>query len=101
VLIYPWWISGGVSISKAELDRLSPGQYLNDNIIEFGLKRYVHFLEYKNLDEAYAPNENFIFSSFWYPRFKKNYKDVRRWTVKVDVFAKQYLIVPMHEGYFT
>ncbi len=45
VLIYPWWISGGVSISKAKLDRLLPGQYLNNNIIEFGLKWCVHSQE--------------------------------------------------------
>ena len=42
ILVYPASGTGAVNITRADLKRLEPGQYLNDTLIEFGLK-YVAF----------------------------------------------------------
>jgi hypothetical protein len=38
ILVYPPSGTGAVNITKADLNRLQPGEYLNDTLIEFGLK---------------------------------------------------------------
>ncbi|KAK0238163.1 hypothetical protein EDD85DRAFT_790211 [Armillaria nabsnona] len=38
MLEYPWGITGGVSIKQEDFNHLKPGVYLNDNLIEFGLR---------------------------------------------------------------
>ena len=36
--MYPFSGTGAVNVTRGDLKRLDPGQYLNDTIIEFGLK---------------------------------------------------------------
>ena len=38
ILVYPPSGTGAVNITRGDLKRLDPGQYLNDTLIEFGLK---------------------------------------------------------------
>jgi Ulp1 family protease len=38
VLSYPAGLPGAVNITNADLERLNPGAFLNDTLIEFGLK---------------------------------------------------------------
>ena len=38
ILVYPFSGTGAVNVTRGDLKRLDPGQYLNDTIIEFGLK---------------------------------------------------------------
>lgn len=38
VLVYPFLGTGAVNITRGDLKRLDAGQYLNDTVIEFGLK---------------------------------------------------------------
>lgn len=38
VLIYPFTGPGGVQITRGEHRRLEPSEFLNDTIIEFGLR---------------------------------------------------------------
>ena len=38
VLVYPFTGTGAVNVTRGDLKRLDAGQYLNDTIIEFGLK---------------------------------------------------------------
>lgn len=38
ILVYPFSGTGAVNITKGDLRRLRPGEYLNDTLIEFGLK---------------------------------------------------------------
>jgi Ulp1 family protease len=37
-LVFPPESQGAVSITTADLKRLQPGEFLNDTLIEFGLK---------------------------------------------------------------
>lgn len=50
---YPKGEVGAVPISDVELGRLEPGEFLNDNLIEFGLK-YVHITVILESDVAAA-----------------------------------------------
>jgi hypothetical protein len=38
ILVYPLSGTGAVNINKSDLNRLQPGEFLNDTLIEFGLK---------------------------------------------------------------
>ena len=38
ILMYPQTGTGGLSIMHSDLKRLEPEEYLNDTLIEFGLK---------------------------------------------------------------
>ncbi|KAK0201688.1 hypothetical protein DFS33DRAFT_1489562 [Desarmillaria ectypa] len=116
ILVYPWGTTGGVNLSKSDLNRLGPSEYLNDNLIELGLK-YKYFLsairfspflrmwhsrlERENPELA---NDTYVFSSFFYKKLSvknsdEGYNAVRRWTSKTDIFAKKYIIVPINENF--
>ncbi|PBL00031.1 cysteine proteinase [Armillaria gallica] len=95
MLQYPWGITGGVGIKREDFDRLKLGVYLNDNLIEFGLR----LLQEQLGQDKFAINKDiYVFSPFWFPKFKRKYDDVRHWTSKINIFAMKYLIIPIHEG---
>jgi len=45
ILVYPPDGPGAVNITNADLKRLRPDEFLNDTLIEFGLKSVVEDLE--------------------------------------------------------
>ncbi|KAG2009837.1 sentrin-specific protease, variant 2 [Coprinopsis cinerea AmutBmut pab1-1] len=99
VLVYPFSAPGAVNITNADLARLEPGEFLNDTLIEFGLKLWLQRLQ--ETDPALAEQVH-VFSSFFYKKLnKKNieegYNSVRKWTSKFDLFKKKYVIVPINE----
>ncbi|KAI0695754.1 hypothetical protein C8T65DRAFT_584023, partial [Cerioporus squamosus] len=102
VLVYPFYGTGAVNVTRGDLKRLDPGQYLNDTIIEFGLKVW---LEGLRKDQPELAEQVHVFNSFFYKKLvtKKNvadtYASVRKWTSKVDIFSKKYIIVPINEKY--
>ncbi|PBK62408.1 cysteine proteinase [Armillaria solidipes] len=102
MLEYPWGVTGGVGIKREDFDRLKPGVYLNDNLIEFGLR-------YNNWDKINLRLTKTFMSSVLFDfvfhvttdvlkHCVRKYDDVRRWTSKIDIFAMTYLIIPIHEG---
>ncbi|KAK0186781.1 hypothetical protein F5146DRAFT_876183, partial [Armillaria mellea] len=102
ILQYPWGARGAVSIQGEDLDHLKPGIYLNDVLIEFGL-RYMQ--DQLGQDKAAIRKDIFVFSSFWFPRFKRcvlkhshrKYEDIWHWTSKINIFAMRYLIILIHK----
>ncbi|KAG5646528.1 hypothetical protein DXG03_003295 [Asterophora parasitica] len=89
-----------VNINNADLKRLQPGEFLNDTLIEFGLKFWLRQLEESNPELA---SQVHVFSSFFYKKLnKKNmdegYESVRKWTAKINLFSKKYIIVPINEN---
>ncbi|KAJ8662962.1 hypothetical protein O0I10_001138, partial [Lichtheimia ornata] len=93
---YPPIGSGGVILYPADYNRLEKDDFLNDTLIEF----YLRWL----LDQSGTrADEIYIFSSFFYERLSNSrrgdpYEDVKRWTRKVDVFSKKFLLVPVNEN---
>ncbi|KAJ7140225.1 hypothetical protein C8R43DRAFT_892836, partial [Mycena crocata] len=99
ILVYPPNQKGAVNITNGDVTRLKPGEFLNDTLIEFGLKLWLYGLEREKPELA---KEIHIFSSFFYKKLnKKNpqegYESVRKWTSKFDLFQKKYIIIPINE----
>ncbi|KAH8654108.1 hypothetical protein BGZ60DRAFT_346927, partial [Tricladium varicosporioides] len=90
-------------VEKQDIDRLDEGEFLNDSIVNFYLRWLEHNLEQTNPDIS---RRIYFHNSFFYealtktPRGKRgiNYESVKRWTSKVDLFEKDYIIVPVCEN---
>ncbi|KAF8630950.1 hypothetical protein AX17_005306 [Amanita inopinata Kibby_2008] len=99
ILVYPQGVPGAINITNADVSRLDPGEFLNDTIIEFGLKLWHRELEASN--PALAKQVH-VFSSFFYKKlnkknFEEGYESVRKWTSKINLFEKKYIIIPINE----
>ncbi|KAJ3528935.1 hypothetical protein NM688_g7926 [Phlebia brevispora] len=99
LLVYPPSGTGAVNLTRADIQRLEPGQYLNDNIIEFALKLWHN--DFREKEPGLAEQVH-IFNSFFYKKMhvkskEDGYKSVRKWTSKFDLFKKKYIIVPINE----
>ncbi|VDD91770.1 unnamed protein product [Enterobius vermicularis] len=96
-----------IKISIKDIDALQPGELVNDNIICFYLK-YIR-------NELVSPERRdsiFFFDTFFYSSLTKgvrssknyckqlieNYESVQRRTRKVDLFSKDYIVVPICEA---
>ncbi|KAJ7784364.1 hypothetical protein B0H16DRAFT_295419 [Mycena metata] len=100
ILVYPPGQTGAVNITNGDVARLAPGEFLNDTLIEFGLKLWLQQLEKENPELV---KQIHVFSSFFYKKLnKKNaregYESVKKWTAKFDLFNKKYIVVPINEN---
>ncbi|KAG9325242.1 hypothetical protein KVV02_004182 [Mortierella alpina] len=95
--------SKSIAVRAEDVSRLDDGEFLNDTLIEFGLK-YAHAnVELKN---AALADQIYVFNTFFYQRLNtkptkgaaSSYDAVKSWTAKVDLFAMKYIIVPIHEN---
>ncbi|KAG0144488.1 hypothetical protein CROQUDRAFT_659921 [Cronartium quercuum f. sp. fusiforme G11] len=86
----------GASCTKNDLARLKPGKWLNDDLINFygvmiGLRS-----ANRTLDESPFLDIH-CFSSFFMDRFESGgHQAVHRWTKKVDLFAKDIVLIPVN-----
>ncbi|XP_017010995.2 sentrin-specific protease 6 [Drosophila takahashii] len=106
LLMYPPTGTGGLSISMKDYMCLSSGSYLNDIIIDF----YLRWLKDHVISEAQRERTH-IFSSFFHKRLttltrpinlkqtaaQKRHERVKKWTRTVDIFDKDFIIVPFNE----
>lgn len=83
-------VSGfNVDLKRSDVRRLRPGQWLNDEIINF----------YMNLLLEVANCKVHFFNTFWYPLLSSGgYNRVKSWTRRVDLFTFDKVIVPIHLG---
>ncbi|XP_071819352.1 uncharacterized protein [Apostichopus japonicus] len=102
---------GGITVSGEDMECLQQGEFLNDVIIEF----YLKYL----LEEKLTPRDRertHVFSSFFYKRLtqreygsqsgndlkltpaEKRHLKVRKWTRRVDLFKKDFIIIPINES---
>lgn len=106
LFVYPEDESSGVVITTSELRRLEPGLYLNDTLIDLDLR-----LTFSGLNSERAARA-FYFNSFFYRKLSSSiprtpgaamspseqvYRQVRKWTQHVDIFDRDYLVVPICE----
>ncbi|KAL5497426.1 hypothetical protein EMCRGX_G013895 [Ephydatia muelleri] len=83
----------GLRISRADLQTLTGLTWLNDEIVNF----------YYNLVAARSATDGrikvHVFNSFFYSKLiQAGYGGVRRWTKKVDIFAHDLVLLPIHLG---
>jgi hypothetical protein len=119
LLLREWPTDGRteVIITQGDFYRLEEAEYLNDTLIEFGLKHHWFSMPDDSTGEtrAFTRNDIHIFNSFFYKKLsvrnKPGYKEanpdgpswpayetVRKWTNKVDVFKKKMLVIPINEN---
>uniref|UniRef100_A0A3P9Q869 SUMO specific peptidase 1 n=1 Tax=Poecilia reticulata TaxID=8081 RepID=A0A3P9Q869_POERE len=83
----------GLSLTRKDMQTLSNLNWLNDEVINF----YMNLLVERS-KEPNRPSVN-TFNTFFYPKLRSSgYSAVRRWTKKMDIFAKDILLVPVHLG---
>ncbi|CAF3354404.1 unnamed protein product [Rotaria sp. Silwood1] len=94
-------------LSSEDLHCLNEGEYLNDNIIDF----YLQYIYHEKLSEE-DRKRTYLFNSFFYTRLtqkgnsdnsnisaaERRYNRVKRWLRDVDLFSKDYLIVPINQN---
>ncbi|RMZ11349.1 hypothetical protein D0860_03450 [Hortaea werneckii] len=93
---YPAQGARRVTVEFSDLERLDEGEFLNDNIISFAMRR---------IEEQMAPEEKenvHFFNSYFYSflttkngRKAFNYDAVKRWTKNKDIFSTRYIVVPI------
>ncbi|KAG0223282.1 hypothetical protein BGW42_005998 [Actinomortierella wolfii] len=96
-VLFTYPFSGGpksITVHESDVARLEPDQFLNDTIIEFGLKYMQDELEKSNPDLA---KQIYVFNTFFYERLSERDR-IKKWTSKVDLFEKKYILVPIHES---
>ncbi|PWZ02606.1 hypothetical protein BCV70DRAFT_196848 [Testicularia cyperi] len=102
VVQFPFQGVGAVTLLESDLRRLNDGELLNDTVIEFGLKLMHDDIRRKN---AALADSIYIFNTFFFKLLTEgtdmaaSYQKVRKWTAKVDLFSKKYIVVPINEDY--
>lgn len=98
-LLYPRGGKRQESVSWDDLSRLEDGEFLNDSLVAF-------FLRY--LQENSSPERvksMHFFSTFFHETLTKggrkpiNYDGVKSWTKNINLFTRDYAIVPVNESY--
>jgi len=82
-----------VTLKRSDLATLSNLNWLNDEIINFFFNLLVERSNQEGKVKVHA------FNSFFYPKLvKSGYASLKRWTKKVDIFAMDLVLVPVHLG---
>ena len=92
-----------ISITKGDLKRLLPIQYLNDNLIDY----YMRTLEEKFTTHDTSSLDFTCFTSHFYtkmiefgsrsnPDVTLGYQQVSKWTSNMDIFSKHAILVPIN-----
>ena len=82
-------LSRTLTLTKYDIARLQPGRCLNDTIIEFGIRKYVHH-----------NNKSILVLSplFYTVLINKGSKKVRTWH-KSDIFKRHLIFIPIHSSH--
>ncbi|KAG1884973.1 hypothetical protein F4604DRAFT_1574109, partial [Suillus subluteus] len=73
ILVYPPSGPDVLNIMGSDLNRLRPHEFLNDTLIEFGLKLWLADLKEQNPDLA---EQIHVFSSFFYKKLNNKKRQV-------------------------
>lgn len=81
----------GLRITRKDLHTLSGLNWLNDEVINFYMNLLIARGTTDNCPKVYAMN------TFFYPKLlSSGHSSLKRWTRKVDLFAKDLVVVPIH-----
>ncbi|KAK3679638.1 hypothetical protein LTR78_000013 [Recurvomyces mirabilis] len=86
-----------VTVDVKDLEWLDEGQFLNDNIISFGLRKIEEEMKPEHRDQVHFFN-SFFYTSLSTKNGKKvfNYEGVKKWTKNKDLFAMPFVVVPIN-----
>jgi hypothetical protein len=92
-----------VAVQRGDLFRLGEGEWLNDTLIDFYMKRLELVLVPKHKRE----NDFFFFNSLLWHRLGKfdlaqtpaeRHKRMERWTKDVNIFDKKWIVIPINKS---
>ncbi|XP_034951004.1 sentrin-specific protease 1-like [Chelonus insularis] len=85
--------SFGLRITRKDIHTLAGLNWLNDEVINFYMNLLIARGENEKYPSVYAMN------TFFYPKLiSGGHSSLKRWTRKVDIFAKDIIVVPVHLG---
>lgn len=80
-----------MNITRRDLQSLSGLNWLNDEVINFYMNLIMERGKQEGKLKVYATN------TFFYPKLMQGgHQSLRRWTKKVDIFAHDIMLVPVH-----
>lgn len=83
----------GLRITRKDIHTLADLNWLNDEVINF----YMNLLIARSASDKY-PNVHAM-NTFFYPKLiSGGHASLKRWTRKIDIFAKDIVVVPVHLG---
>ena len=81
-----------LTLLRNDIQTLGDGAWLNDQVVNF------YFCLLMNRSKECAP-KIYAFNTFFYPRLLKGgHQELAQWTRKVDLFAFDMIMVPLHLG---
>ncbi|OAL38088.1 hypothetical protein AYO20_02540 [Fonsecaea nubica] len=102
-LVYPQPGRRAAVVPFDDLQRLDDGQFLNDNLIFFFM-RYLETRMEKSNPEVLKRMH--FFNTYFYEALSKtkgkrgiNYESVSRWTKNINLFSRDFIVVPVNENY--
>jgi Ulp1 family protease len=89
-------------VDMGDIEKLDEGEFLNDNLIVFYLRWLQDQLEQQHPEWA---KRIYFQNTFFYQKLSNpekgmkgiNYEAVKKWTSKVDLLSKDYIIIPINE----
>lgn len=96
-VVYPSEGARRVTVDFHDLERLDEGEFLNDNVISFALRKVEETMPSEHKDKVHYFN-TFFYTALTTKNGKKalNYDAVKRWTKNKDIFSFPYIIVPIN-----
>ena len=102
-LVYPKTGKKRETVDFQDLERLDDDEFLNDNLIGFYLRYLEHYLEREKPEIA---KKVYFFNSYFFERLTQaqkgtkaiNYAAVQKWTRTVDIFSRDFVVVPVNEN---
>jgi sentrin-specific protease 7 len=102
-LVYPKTGKKRETVDFQDLERLDDDEFLNDNLIGFYLRYLEHYLEKEKPEVA---KKVYFFNSYFFARLTQtqkgvkgiNYAAVQKWTRTVDIFSRDFVVVPVNEN---
>lgn len=88
ILRYPSSGPFAVTLLQSDLDRLRENEYLNDTLIEFGLRFLQEQIKSR---DPFLAQQIYVFNTFFYQKLteyrdcSKSYEQVRKWTNRVNM----------------
>ncbi|KAE9364632.1 cysteine proteinase, partial [Stipitochalara longipes BDJ] len=101
-IIYPATGKDRARVDMGDIEKLDDGEFLNDNLIVFYLRWLQDQIERNHPEMA---KRIYFQNTFFYQKLAKsekgtksiNYEAVKKWTSKVDLLSKDYIIIPINE----
>lgn len=83
----------GLMVKRRDLKTLTGLNWLNDEVINFYMNLLIERGKEENYPNVYAMN------TFFYPKLLSGgHASLKRWTRKIDIFAQDIVVVPIHLG---